>query len=350
MSLEVCVLGSGSGGNSTVIRCRGVSEVLLLDAGFGPRATAKRLSATGVSLEQIRAICLTHLDSDHFNTNWVATVIKLSIRIHCHADAVSSLLHQVARQCGPKAEGFDRLITPFATATDFEPLPGLRLHPIHLHHDETGSHGFVISAGHDAARLGYATDLGQVPAQLIEKFAGVDLLMLESNYDPAMEENSDRPYYLKARIMGGSGHLSNDQAFAAVRAILDRTEKHHGPQNLPRHIVLLHRSRQCNCPILLRKLFQRDARIKPVLTLAEQSTPTAWLRLQSGPACSGAQLSLELHGGRISSVSTALTLESRDGSAKYGEGLLLCDHAHALRQEHHAPPDRQQRRRHGDDQ
>jgi phosphoribosyl 1,2-cyclic phosphodiesterase len=146
---------------------------------------------------------------------------------------------------------------------------------LHLAHDSTGSHGFVISC--NGYRVGYATDLGHVPDALIEKFCGLDVLALESNYDPDMEKNSDRPWYLKQRIMGGHGHLSNDQALAAIQAILDRTQATCGPGRLPRHIVLLHRSRQCNCPKLVRRLFAADPRIAPVLTLSHQHERTGWL-------------------------------------------------------------------------
>ena len=75
--------------------------------------------------------------------------------------------------------------------------------------------------------------------------------------------------------MGGRGHLSNQQAFDAVQAILDRSQRH--KRRLPDDIVLLHRSRQCNCPHLLRNLFERDARIAARLTLAEQDQRTEWI-------------------------------------------------------------------------
>jgi hypothetical protein len=61
---------------------------------------------------------------------------------------------------------------------------------------------------------------------------------------------------------------------------------------LPDHIVLLHRSRQCNCPNLLRKLFSRDRRIAARLTLAEQYTRSEWLRRKSVAPATGEQLML----------------------------------------------------------
>ncbi len=133
---------------------------------------------------------------------------------------------------------------------------------------------------------------GGVPAKLVEMFCGVDVLALESNYDVEMERNSDRPWFLKRRIMGGKGHLSNEQAFAAVTRILDATERRHGRGRLPGKIVLLHRSRECNCPQVLRRLFEGDARIRERLVLAEQGEPTGWIRLRGETAFVGAQIAL----------------------------------------------------------
>ena len=106
----------------------------------------------------------------------------------------------------------------------------------------------------------------------------MDVLALESNYDPEMERTSDRPWFLKNRVMGGHGHLSNDQAFAAIRTIFDKTHSLCGPNRLPRYVVLLHRSHECNCPRLVEKLFAADPRIAQILTLTHQEERTCWLR------------------------------------------------------------------------
>jgi len=283
MSLEFCVLGSGSSGNATVVRAP--SGAFLIDAGFGPRTTEKRLHGTGVALKDIAAIVLTHLDSDHFNPYWLRTILKQRIRVHLSARCVKDFLKipevrdmEQGLFAKPIADGsaasIHELLAPFEDS--LEPLPRVQMRALPLAHDETGSHGFHITCSD--IRAGFATDLGHVPPHLIEAFLGVDFLALESNYDPLMEETSDRPYYLKQRIMGGQGHLSNEQALAAIQQILDRTHAEIGPEKLPRHIVLLHRSRQCNCPNIVRRLFSQDPRIKPILTLTDQFERTPWLR------------------------------------------------------------------------
>ncbi len=68
---------------------------------------------------------------------------------------------------------------------------------------------------------------------------------LESNYDDAMLQNSMYPYFLKRRITGGEGHLSNSQALALF-------QKHRSVAMT--HLFLAHLSHNNNCPILAKEL------------------------------------------------------------------------------------------------
>jgi phosphoribosyl 1,2-cyclic phosphodiesterase len=283
MSIDICILASGSGGNCTVVRTP--AGILLLDAGLGPLSAARRMEGSGIGVRQISAVCLTHLDHDHFSPTWVRTLIRLQIPVHCHESRVEALLERIDHH--PLAHEFPRLIQTF-DGQAFEALPRVQLHPIQLAHDRAGSHGFVIEGF--GCRVAYATDLGRVPASLLERFTNLDILALESNYDPQMQMASARPWFLKNRIMGGAGHLSNEQAFEAIVRILNRMEK--TARRLPQHIVLLHRSLECNCPKLVRKFFGRDDRIAQRLTLAEQFERTDWLRTTSMRSIFGEQLSL----------------------------------------------------------
>lgn len=281
-SLALSVLGSGSGGNCSVIRTP--AGLLLIDAGIGPRSTGRRLAEItrdrSVGLEDIAAVCLTHLDHDHCNPNWFQTYRKRAIRVFCHAGCSDDLLDRAT------GRGVAIDVRSFHEHQTFEPLPGVRVTAIGFAHDDTGSHGFVIDGY--GSRIGYATDLGRVTDGLLDAFCDLDLLAIESNYDREMQMNSDRPWFLKQRIMSGRGHLSNAEAFGAVRELFRRCEC--AGKRLPRHVVLLHRSRDCNCPELLRELFKRDRRIASRLTLSEQHEPTPWLR--AGGVMAGEQLGL----------------------------------------------------------
>jgi phosphoribosyl 1,2-cyclic phosphodiesterase len=271
MSLELCILASGSAGNAAIIRSP--AGILLIDAGIGPRTLEKRLDGTGVRPTDIAAVCLTHLDGDHFSPHWVPTLRRLNIPIYCHTNKIDALA-LCSRELVPLIRSFD--------VDAFSPIDGLRCDPIHFAHDRLGSHGFAIDGF--GYRIGYATDLGHVPSYFYERFRDLNCIALESNYDPQMQADSGRPWFLRRRITCGHGHLSNRQALAAIRKLLDRAHQ------LPDHIVLLHRSQECNCPELVRELFSADRRIAPRLTLAQQHERSPWLGRMARRAYVGEQL------------------------------------------------------------
>jgi len=276
VSISLRILASGSAGNCSIVRTP--AGVIMIDAGLSPRATADRLDGTGVSLDDIKAICLTHLDGDHYQSGWGKFIVERKIKVFCSDRNRREMVTRDNHPFAPLVKGVDFNV--------FEPVPRLCASAVELRHDTEGSTGFRFDCNGNA--LGYATDLGRVPASLIEAFAGVDLLAIESNYDLSMQLQSARPAFLKNRIMGGRGHLSNAECYSAARKIFDVSQQHHG--RLPSHLVLLHRSRECNCPHLLRRFFERDARFAHRLTLAEQHSPTPWLNPIARPKAPGEQM------------------------------------------------------------
>lgn len=277
---RICVLGSGSGGNATVVQHG--EQTMLIDAGFGPRTVAHRIQQLGLDVRDIRCICLTHLDQDHFRPTWLRTLIGLRIRIRLHEWQVRHL---------ERLPGGDELVRAGLVDTfngqAFEPIEGVVAETVTLPHDDKGTQAYHLRTA--TARLGYATDLGHVPDQLVETFTGIDVLMLESNYDPQMQLTSSRPHFLKQRIMGAHGHLSNEQALAAAQRIADR-----GPRGNPQRIVLLHRSAQCNTAQLVRETFEADPRFARCITITQQRRRSAWIEVRPLAGAQRQQLSLGL--------------------------------------------------------
>ncbi|MHC4947757.1 MAG: MBL fold metallo-hydrolase [Planctomycetota bacterium] len=261
MALSLCVLGSGSAGNCTVVVLEDARapRFLLIDAGLAPRTTAKRLEPLGIELEQIERVCVTHFDADHFHAGWEKVIGRQGLTVHAHRRHRRRAL----------ASGVPvRRLDLFDDGLRLE--GGTRIDGALLAHDDLGTVGYVIE--HGGARLGYATDLGRVPDSLPDHFRRLHALAIESNYDAALQRASDRPDFLKERIMGGLGHLSNEQALAAVGRIA-RTSR-------LSHLVLLHLSRQCNDPRLVKRLYAAEAGdLLDKLTITSQTRPTPLLHV-----------------------------------------------------------------------
>ena len=250
------VFASGSGGNCSLL-CSGEGGAILIDAGLSPRRTRRHLEESGLGLADLQGVLLTHLDSDHFYGSWVGALSQ-AVPVYVHARHARE-----ARRCGLARE---RLRT---FEGEFEPGAGILASATLTDHDELGTAAFRFAfAG--GASLGFATDLGRVSDRLARHLGGVDVLAIESNYCPRMQVESDRPAFLKQRVMGGRGHLSNQECFGIVEEISPRA-----------HVVLLHLSRQCNDPAIVSRLHAR----KPYrVTITSQVEPTPWIEIEPGPA------------------------------------------------------------------
>jgi phosphoribosyl 1,2-cyclic phosphodiesterase len=287
MALSFCVLGSGSAGNATVVllhRPDGPPRLVLIDAGMSHRQSKLRMAAHGLDCDAVEAILVTHLDRDHLGRGWLRAARRLGIPIRLHR-----------RHADAAVRGrFDtKAMEPFDGA--FELGDGTRVTPVATPHDWLGTTGFRIE--HAATRLGFATDLGRIPDALVDAFCDLDALAIESNYDRTMQLRSDRPRSLVHRILSGHGHLSNRQALDGAVRIADRSSL--------QHLVLLHLSRDCNDPQLVRQLYVNNApHLLDRLTISTQHETTAMLDVSPGrTACAGnartgAQLELFPAGSR----------------------------------------------------
>lgn len=228
---ELIVLASSSSGNASalIVGTGKMRRVTLIDGGLSPRRTYRCLGALGLGPEHLDRIIFTHLDRDHAHAGWVRGLPR-------HAEFV---IHRRHRARGERMGMLVRRTRIFNEP--FELPAGIIVQPTLAAHDDLGVVAFRFqfpSDGTDQRRsLGYATDLGRVPDALLDAFQGVQHLAIESNYCPEMQHASDRPDFLKHRIMNGSGHLSNEECVQAVRQI-----------NPTQSVVLLHLSRECNTP------------------------------------------------------------------------------------------------------
>ena len=288
--MALCVLGSGSGGNCSVLRHRdtdGVVRHILIDAGLGPRTTAHRLAQVGLTLADLSGVCVTHFDQDHFRRSWCRMLVALGVPLFCHRWHLPDLARF---KHGPTLLDAD-LVEPFDD-TPFTPLPGLTARPLRVQHDRQGTIAYRFdSDGPASGGLGYATDLGHAPAAFLLHMAGVDLLAIESNYDEHMTRTSARPAFVNRRNLSDSGHLSNDQCLAAVRAIGELS-----PHGNPRRVVLLHRSDQCNHPTKVHRCFAQEPALLRRVNQTQQRRRSRWFSVPPLAAVRRCQIPLAAAG------------------------------------------------------
>jgi phosphoribosyl 1,2-cyclic phosphodiesterase len=230
MSLSIASLNSGSNGNCYFIG--NGQEAVFIDAGLSCKETELRMKRLGLNMNLVKAIFITHEHSDHIQ-GVSQIVAKYKIPVYFSQPTL-------------KEAGFGRIRKHafHFTATQPVMIGGLRITAFKKKHDACDPHSFIVSAA--KTNIGVFTDIGEPCDQLIHYFKQCHAAFLETNYDEDMLQNGSYPIYLKNRIRGGSGHLSNSQA-------LDLYIRHR-PVFMS-HLFLSHLSRENNSPELVESLF-----------------------------------------------------------------------------------------------
>jgi len=195
-------LASSSRGNCTFVS-DGRTHILV-DAGISARRIAAALRAADIGPQELSGVLITHEHADH--VSGLATLTKrYGLPVYAGLRTAAALERTIAPQ----------YIRPFEIGNDFM-LGGLGISSFLTPHDTPESAGYVIRAGNSSAVI--ATDMGHVTETARQSICRADILLIEANHDIEMLKNGSYPYYLKRRILGARGHLSNLDCAAAVLA------------------------------------------------------------------------------------------------------------------------------------
>jgi phosphoribosyl 1,2-cyclic phosphodiesterase len=234
--MRFCSLGSGSGGNATVVETTVGARTsrALIDCGFSARELDTRLGRAGLRPDELDAVFVTHEHGDH-----VGCAVALARRHRLPLWMSRGTWRAIGE---PDAAG----LLQFARDGELIDVGDLLLKPYTVAHDAQEPLQLRVSSG--ASHLGVLTDVGSITPHLLAHLQGCDALLLECNHDRDLLEQSRYPASLKARIGGRYGHLSNDTAAEILAACI-----HPGL----RHLVAAHLSEQNNRPELARAALAR---------------------------------------------------------------------------------------------
>lgn len=234
MSLYITSLNSGSNGNCYYIGNE--TEAVLIDAGISCRETEKRMKRSGLSIDKIKAIFISHEHGDHI-TGVPGLSKKYQIPVY--------ITDNTFRASNIPLE--DNLRLTF-NIKDSITIGGLTVTAFAKAHDAAEPHSFSVSS--QDVTIGIFTDIGAVCDGLTAHFQKCHAAFLEANYDDTMLMKGNYPYHLKKRISGGKGHLSNAQALQLFIA--------HRPSFM-QLLILSHLSKNNNSPALVQELFNAHA-------------------------------------------------------------------------------------------
>ena len=232
--LKFISLGSGSSGNCYYLWTEQTG--ILIDSGLGIKTLKRHFQVLGLSMDHVHAVFVTHDHADHIKSvGKVAAELSIPIyatalvhegiaRNYCVSPRVRTECKRFVEKDVPLQLG-DFVITPFDVP-----------------HDSTDCVGYRVEAC--GVRFCLITDVGHVTPRISEEVSEANYLILESNHDHEMLMAGPYPAYLKGRISGPTGHLSNQEAAQLLA---------NSSSPALRHVWLCHLSEENNHPELARK-------------------------------------------------------------------------------------------------
>jgi phosphoribosyl 1,2-cyclic phosphodiesterase len=252
--MRVTVLGSGSGGNATLIETS--DSRILVDAGFSGRDLSRRMAEADVDASQISAIVITHDHGDHTRGMGVLAR-RFGLPLY--------LTTRTRSACAALLDGSEEVRT-YHSSQPFR-IGSLEVRPFLTVHDAADPVAVTVTNTSTGARLGIATDLGRPTTSVRAALAGCNMLVLEANHDDALLWSGPYPWSVKQRIASSHGHLSNRAAAEFVRELF-----HPGLAT----VVLAHLSEHCNNRVLAAEVVGAaldGVRYRGSLTVAPQDVP-----------------------------------------------------------------------------
>ena len=252
--MKICVLASGSKGNSSYIETNQTKS--LVDIGMSAGYIAKSLKNIGVNPSDIQRIFITHTHTDH--------IAGLKVFLKKYHPTVY-LTEKMEKELG-----FD--IDDKVYIDEDVSIADLDVGVVKTSHDAADSNGYIFSSLNKS--IVYITDTGYIHDKNFDKLKNKSVYVFESNHDIRMLKEGKYPYYLQQRILSDKGHLSNkDSAYYLSEFIGDNTEK----------IILIHLSEENNKPevalkTLLDTLEKKNIRI-PDIEIAMQKESTELIEL-----------------------------------------------------------------------
>lgn len=213
--MRLCSIASGSSGNCIYVGSDHTH--LLIDTGISKKRIEEGLKNLEIKGEELDGILLTHEHSDHIQGLGVFSR-KYEIPVYATPGTIRGV-----REYKKLGEIPDGLFHEIDVDQKFT-LGDLSAEAFAISHDANEPSGYRIEQGGQSVAV--ATDLGIYDEYTVSKLQNLDAVLLEANHDIHMLEVGSYPYYLKQRVLGNRGHLSNELSGRLLCDILHENLKH----------------------------------------------------------------------------------------------------------------------------
>ena len=228
--MRITSIASGSSGNCIYVGTDATH--LLVDVGISGKRILSGIEQLDLSIRDIDGILITHEHADHIYGLGVISR-KYGIPIYATPKTKEAIMN-----C--KNIGYiDKDLFVDVQADTKLSIKDITVNPMKISHDAADPVAYRFIHGKN--RISVVTDLGTYTDYTVESLKNNDVLFLEANHDVNMLQVGPYPYYLKQRILGERGHLSNENAGSLLGKVLNDNMK---------AVFLGHLSKENNMPEL----------------------------------------------------------------------------------------------------
>ncbi len=261
--MRLCSIASGSSGNCIYVGSDATH--LLVDAGISGKRVETGLNELDLAASDIDGILVTHEHSDH-----IAGLGVLCRKYHIPIYATKGTIQGI-KQIHAKNPIEDSLFHTIEADKKLI-IKDVTVSPMRVSHDAADPVAYRI--GYEGKKVAICTDLGYYNDYTVECLKGLDAVLLEANHDINMLQVGPYPYYLKQRILGQKGHLSNENSGKLLNSILNDNLK---------AIVLGHLSKENNLPELAYEAVRMEITLSDNSYKAEDFPISVALRSEVSP-------------------------------------------------------------------
>src|SRR5690606_16087038 len=207
MTMRFSVLASGSTGNAFYLESN--ETRLLVDVGLSGKKMDQLFNEIEVDPTKLNGILVTHEHSDHIKGLGILAR-KYDLPIYANELTWKAMEKNIGKISPEQRFHFE--------ANSVKTFGNIDVESFSVSHDAADPMFFNFHC--EGRKVSLVTDLGYVSEKIKKTVEDADAYIFEANHDVSMLQMGRYPWNVKRRILGDSGHVSNEDCGLALSEVI----------------------------------------------------------------------------------------------------------------------------------